>query len=219
LKDWWRRVRPALVSGLIFRLARLIGSTLRITTVHEEALEGLPAYIICGFHGRSFVAANYWRNRGFWVIISQSRDGEIQKTVFERFGFQIIRGSTGRGGVRAALEGVRVLKQGGKMAITPDGPRGPSGVVQGGVMLMAQKSGAALVPIGISSKPWLRAKSWDRYIVPAPFARSIMIFGDPIFVPDQANAEEVEAIRLHLEQDITRLEAEADRQIGHLASI
>lgn len=96
------------------------------------------------------------------------------------------------------------------MAMTPDGPRGPSGVVQGGVMLMAHKSGAGLVPVGISAKKAFYAKSWDKYMLPYPFSKARMIFGEPMFVPENATDEEVEAIRLKFEQEIHRLQALAD---------
>ena len=97
------------------------------------------------------------------------------------------------------------------MAMTPDGPRGPSGIVQGGVMLMAQKSGAALVPVGIAAKPCWRAPSWDRYMFPFLFSRAVFLFGDPIYVPESATDEVVESIRLELEKQIHAKEAEAQK--------
>jgi len=114
------------------------------------------------------------------------------------------------------VEAIRALKDGGTMAMTPDGPRGPSQEVQGGVMLMAQKSGAALIPVGISATRRLLAKSWDRYLVPLPFSRALLIAGDPIFVPKTASEEEVEAIRLKLQEEINRLEEVAERECGHV---
>lgn len=214
MKDWWRRVRPNIAGGLIFNFVRLTGRTLKIKAVNYEKIQALDCgKIICGWHGKSFVATSFWRGQGVWVIISQSRDGEIQNRIFQRLGFKVIRGSTGRGGVRAAVEGIKVLKEKATMAITPDGPRGPSGVVQGGVMLMAQKSGAALVPIGISARPRVLAKSWDRYMIPGPFAKAVMIFGEPLYVPKDATEEQVEAIRLNLEVEINRLEKFAEDYI------
>ncbi|MGC5340985.1 DUF374 domain-containing protein, partial [Escherichia coli] len=77
----------------------------------------------------------------------------MQNRVFTHLGFKVIRGRTGRGGVRAAVEAIKTLRSGATMAMTPDGPRGPSAVLQDGVIFMAQKSGAALVPVGISARP------------------------------------------------------------------
>lgn len=159
--------------------------------------------------------ANYFRNRRFWVIISNSNDGDIQDRVFRSLGYQSIRGSTGRGGVRAALEGVRKLKEGGVMAITPDGPRGPSKEVQGGVMLMAQKSGSCLVPVGIDAKSKkVFEKSWDQYFIPLPFSKAAMVFGEPIPVPEKMTEAEAEAIRLHLQEEINRLDVVATQIVN-----
>ncbi len=203
------------MSDLLYLIVRSIGMTLRIRTENFAAVKALPGgCVISGWHGRSFVAANFFRGKGMWVIISHSRDGDIQNRIFSRLGFKTIRGSTGRGGVRAAIEAIKVLRDGAWMALTPDGPRGPSGVVQPGVMTMAQKSGAALVPIGISARPRWLVRTWDRYMIPWPFAKALMIFGEPMFVPKDAAPEEVESLRLALEGEIHRLEAEAERKVG-----
>lgn len=201
----------------IYLLVRLIGLTIRLKTEGWEEAQALPGgRIYLGWHGRTVLAALLFRGRGVWTIISQSRDGEMQNRIFSLFGFRTIRGSSGRGGVKAAIESIRALKQGGEMAFTPDGPRGPSGVVQGGVMLMARKSGAALVPVGVSaSRRWL-VKSWDRFMVPKPFSQGLMIFGSPLYVPADASEEEIEAVRLKLEGEMHRLEQEAERRMGHI---
>ena len=213
LKYKWRNVRPHLVNGILYGLIRLIGSTMRIQVVDAPA--SYEKTILCGWHGRTFAFANLFRNKGLWVIISQSRDGEMQARIFGRLGFQIIRGSTGRGGERALVQAIRALRNGGTMAMTPDGPRGPNGVVQDGVMVMAQKSGAALLPGGFSCKPRWVFKSWDKYNVPWPFSKGVILFGDPIFVPADADALEIERLRLQLEHEMHRLEQEAERQMGH----
>jgi lysophospholipid acyltransferase (LPLAT)-like uncharacterized protein len=192
--------------------------TLRIRMEGWDRVQSTPGgKILAGWHGRTFVAAIRFRGMGVWTIISQSRDGEMQNRIFTRFGFKTIRGSTGRGGVRAAVEAIRVLRAGATMAFTPDGPRGPSGVVQEGIMAMAQKSGAAIFPVGVSASRRKLVRTWDRYMVPGFFSRCIMIFGEPIRVPADAKPEEVERLRVQFEQEMHRLEAEAERRMGHRA--
>ncbi len=210
IKEQWRKVRPQVVRDLLYGYVRGLGSTLRVKTVNEPPLE---KSIVCGWHGRSLVFGNHFRQRGLWVVISQSNDGDIQNHIFTRLGYQTIRGSTGRNGVRALIESIRALKAGGTMAMTPDGPRGPSGVVQGGVMVMAQKSGAALIPIGITAKPRFLAGSWDHYMLPLPFAKALMIFGEPLYVPEKATVDEVEEVRLKLENEMHRLQDLAESQL------
>jgi lysophospholipid acyltransferase (LPLAT)-like uncharacterized protein len=209
LKDRWRAARPAVLSGVAFQFLCLVGRTLRF---HARDLEGRNGpLILCGWHGTTFGFAYHFRNRGAWVIISHSKDGDIQASIFRRLGYQIIRGSTGRGGIRAAVEGIRSLKEGGIMALTPDGPRGPSGVVQSGVMLMAQKSGAKILPIGTGYSRKLVVNTWDRYCVPWIFSRVHVVAGPELSVPADASEEELERLRVELEQAIHRTQAAADR--------
>jgi lysophospholipid acyltransferase (LPLAT)-like uncharacterized protein len=189
--------------------------TLRLEIVGFERFDQSGhGQIFCGWHGQSFIAANFLRNRGAWVIVSHSRDGEMQNRIFRRFGFQVIRGSTGRGGERALVEAIRVLKANGEMAITPDGPRGPSQVVQGGVLLMSKKSGAWLVPVGLSARPCTFVNSWDRYMVPWFFSKAVFMFGEPIVVPPDADEETLEAKRLELEIAIKAIQDAADARVG-----
>lgn len=208
------RVKKKVAATIAIALIRGVSSTLRLKVEGwEQYQDSDEKLIFCGWHGKSFIFANQFRKRGYWVIISNSNDGDIQDMVFRALGFRTIRGSTGqgRGGIKAALQGVKALKEGGTMAITPDGPRGPTKVVQGGVMLMAKKSGAKLVPVGISAERAWYAKSWDSYMIPKPFSRAKMIFGAPLSVPEKASEEEVESIRLEFEREIERL----DQIAGH----
>jgi lysophospholipid acyltransferase (LPLAT)-like uncharacterized protein len=216
VKQWWRNVRPYVLSGLAFLVARALSATWRIRAVGWDEVRGRPGgKVLAGWHGRTFVAAAFFRGQGVWTIISHSKDGEMQDRIFRRFGFKTIRGSTGRGGAMAAAESIRVLRAGALMAFTPDGPRGPSGVVQPGILLMAKKSGAALVPVGVSAdRRWL-VRTWDRYMVPKPFAQCVMEFGEPMSLPPDSSEEEVEEFRVRFEQEIRRLEAEAERMAGH----
>ncbi|MFZ4507483.1 MAG: lysophospholipid acyltransferase family protein [Fimbriimonas sp.] len=209
MKHWWRRVRPNFIPKVMYWIVRIVVSSMRVRAEGLEKSDSFPARIYCGWHGKSVLFGHYFRNRGLWVLVSHSNDGEMQARIFRRLGYRVIRGSTGRGGVKALIEAIRVLREGGSMAMTPDGPRGPSGIVQPGVVSMAQKSGAALVPVGISARPCRYASSWDRYMAPLPFGRGLMIFGDPILVPANATAEEFEACRKQLEDRIHELEAEA----------
>ena len=216
MKKWWRIARHKIVPPFAYVFARVLGSTIKIKVEGYEQYKGHDTgQIFVGWHGRTFVPAIFFRGRGVWTIISQSLDGEMQNKIFSWFGFKTIRGSTGRGGARAAVESIRVLKKGGTMAFTPDGPRGPSGVVQGGVMLMAKKSGAALVPVGISASRRWNLPTWDRYMFPKPFAKCLMMFGNPIYLSKDASEEEVEVARLKLEKATHKIQAESDEKMGH----
>lgn len=215
LKQAWRNVRPAVLAPAVFAVARLIGLTLRIEARGLRPATPGQGRVLAGWHGRTFAAASFFRGQGVYTIISQSKDGDMQDRIFRWFGFRTIRGSTGRGGVQALRESIAVLAQGATMAFTPDGPRGPSQVVQAGIVAMAKRSGAELVPVGVSAdRRWL-APTWDRYMVPKPFARCLMVFGEPFTVPPDADEAEMEGARLRLQEEMSRLEAQAEAELGH----
>jgi lysophospholipid acyltransferase (LPLAT)-like uncharacterized protein len=206
------------LGGAVYGIVRTIFATLRLKC--ENLDRALPSngrgVILVSWHGRSMIPAVVFRNRGYWALISLSRDGELQNNIFSRCGFRIIRGSTGRGGIRGALQMARRVQEGGVLTFTPDGPRGPTHKVQPGVILMAQKSGAPIVPIGVSSSSRWLIKSWDSYMIPKPFARASMILGDPIYVPPKITEEERAQLCERVEIAINALECEAERRCGHL---
>lgn len=213
-----RDKRAARLGFLVWLLARTIGLTLRVQRVHwerlEEAVHRGTGAIVVTWHGRSLIAANIFRHRDYWALISLSRDGEMQNHIFRRFGFQTVRGSTGRGGVRAVLQLTRKISEGGVLTFTPDGPRGPSGVVQQGTVFLAQRSGCPVVPIGISAWPRKLVHSWDRYMVPAPFAKCAMVIGEPITVPSELDDDGKARVALQIGAAISECEAEAERLVG-----
>jgi lysophospholipid acyltransferase (LPLAT)-like uncharacterized protein len=215
----WQERRRSWLSFAIYLLARVIYSTLR---VRVEGIDRLPpsgqGSILVSWHGRTLIPANLLRNRGYWALISLSRDGELQNLILRRAGFQTVRGSTGRGGIRGALQMARKVREGGTLAFTPDGPRGPTHKVQLGVILMAEKSGAPIIPVGISaSSRWLLTRSWDSYLIPKPFARAYVLFGDPIFIPPGLDEAGRAARAREVEVAINRLECLAEQRAGFAA--
>lgn len=206
------------VSFLIYWFARLTALTVRMRVVGEDRVwaiqEAGQGVILVTWHGRTLLPIARFRNWGYWALISTSRDGEYQNRIFQRFGFRTVRGSTSaRGAVQAALTMTKHLKAGATLAFTPDGPRGPSHEVKPGAVFMAQKSGAVIVPVGISAFPRRLAHSWDQYMVPAPFARAVWIYGDPISIPADATSEEQEQWAVRLGAAISALEAQAELEV------
>ena len=200
----------------IYYVSRLVYATLRLKMENADRFEPQAGAIFVTWHGRTLIPATYLRQRGYCALISLSRDGEIQNNFFQLLGYQTARGSTGRGGIRGALQMARRVKEGGVLVMTPDGPRGPTHKVQLGVILMAEKSGAPIIPVAVSAdRRWLM-KSWDAYMLPKPFARVPLLTGEPILVPPNLN----ESGRLHyaalVEVALNRLEREAERRAGHL---
>jgi lysophospholipid acyltransferase (LPLAT)-like uncharacterized protein len=214
--------RPAwkvtLLSFLVWLTARTIYSTLRIRTElsagFREVMNTGEGAILVIWHGRTLIAANHFRRRGWWALISLSRDGEIQNSIFKRFGFQTIRGSTGRGGVKAAIQLARKVKEGGVLAFTPDGPRGPTHRVQQGTIFLAQRSGRPIIPFGISANPRKLLPTWDSYLIPYPFSRAAIVCGEPIYVAADADEEAQARFTVILENELNKMEQRAESLVG-----
>lgn len=176
-----KRVRRAVALG--GPLIRALASTWRFEEVNAAPWRALRAarspFIFALWHGH--LLAQTWLRRGedITVMISEHRDGEIIARLVESWGYRTVRGSTSRGAGRALLGMVREIQSGKEFAITPDGPRGPAGVAQGGVLLASARSGAPIVTMRSEvSRAW-RLGSWDRFMIPKPFATVRVTYGDP----------------------------------------
>jgi lysophospholipid acyltransferase (LPLAT)-like uncharacterized protein len=138
----------------------------------------------------------------------------MQNGIFRRFGFRTIRGSTGRGGARAAVECARILQNGDTFVFTPDGPRGPSQKVQKGILWLAQKGNAAIIPAGASARPRKLFRSWDRYLIPLPFAGGVIVVGEPMRIPPEVGEDAFEEYGAALEKRLNELQARAEQEMG-----
>jgi lysophospholipid acyltransferase (LPLAT)-like uncharacterized protein len=199
-------------------LIGLLGRTWRIERFGEEHHPGSAGkrrnVIYAFWHGRLLPLTFTHRNQRIQILISRHSDGEIIRRITDKLGFGSVRGSTGKGGGRAILQMVRKGKEGLDLAITPDGPRGPREKAQGGVVRIAQRSGLLVLPLSsASSRGWI-LKSWDRFRIPAPFARVAVGYGPPIAVPRELTSEGAEALRDEVERGIARCTEEADRRAG-----
>ena len=162
--------------------------------------------ILCFWHNRilgitlSFLRRYPKRERpGVTVLTSPSRDGEILARVVGALGMGSVRGSSSRRGSRALLELVRIIRNGGDMAITPDGPRGPRYSLGPGVILLAQTTGAAILPTHASFSRCLRMKTWDGFIIPLPFSTISVRIDEQMIIPQNLSESEFEQARKNLE--------------------
>ncbi len=197
---------------------RALFATLRVKLEQEENLNerltaGQPV-IMVSWHNRLLTEMSTMSPYRPLVMISQSRDGRRIAELSSRFGYRPVRGSSSRGGARALLQMVRELRSGGVGGHLVDGPRGPVGVIKPGLILMAQRSGAAIVPTYFASARRWCAPSWDRMELPYPFTRVIGRFGPAIDVPRELSDEAAEQLRLDLEKEMEREYALLDARVG-----
>ena len=152
-----------------------------------------------------FILRRFLPNRHGAALISASRDGDLLTDAIERFGYNVVRGSSSRMGATALLQLENILAGGGDVVITPDGPRGPAYELGQGIVFLAQKTGAAVVPINMEYSSCWRFKSWDRFILPRPFSKIQVIFGQPHRVAKTTTAEEFEIERARLQSAMMAL--------------
>ena len=165
-------------------------------------------------HGRLLAAGVAFQNLGIGIMSSHHTDGEIIHRVVRKMGYVTVRGSTTRGGSRALLELSR-LDSKVPLALTPDGPRGPEGRLQDGFALLASKTGRAIIPAGIAAAPCIRLKSsWDRMVIPLPFARVQVVLAEPIVLPPDLSREELTASTAMVREKILEMERLAWEKVG-----
>ncbi len=192
------RVTLPLVPSLAATLVRALGTTLRLRVAGTEDVgrhwaPGRPL-IYAVWHGQALMVP--WLNerlrashgaRPATVLVSRSPDGEIAARYLSRFGLDTVRGSTSRGGVEAGRALVAAVRRGRDVAVVPDGPRGPSGRLQPGVVTLAALTGVPIVPLAVAARPAFRLRSWDAFMIPVPLARCAVVFGPPLAVARDAD--------------------------------
>jgi hypothetical protein len=205
-------------------LIRLLDWSWRYRQSGREHLEaGLAAgrpLVGAFLHGRSLALLRFMSrpHNGRWLsMCSKSLDGDAMARVEEALGYEVVRGSSGRDGLQAIVDMIRRVRAdpGLGSCLAVDGSRGPRGRVQGGILSLAQRTGGLILPVTLSARPAIVfRKAWDRTLLPLPFARVDVVFGELLEVPAKARGPELERLRLTLEGCLVALQAEADRLSG-----
>jgi len=198
------------------RLLALVGATILRALFLTLRLRIEDRSGILGDGGKSPVIVCFWHNRilgityafdriyprhrsGVTVLTSPSRDGEILAQLVAAFGMGSVRGSSSRRGSRALLELVRLIRDGRDIAVTPDGPRGPRYSLGPGIVLLAQSTGARIIPVHAKFSRCFRMKTWDGFIIPLPFSEVSVTIDEALPIPGELTGEEFEEKRKNLE--------------------
>lgn len=149
---------------------------------------------------------------GMHVLVSRHGDGQLIGAIMRRFGVGLVHGSSARGGAqRGGAAGLRallaVLAAGDQVVITPDGPRGPPRQPARGVAQLAALAGVPILPVAAQTTRGRPLPTWDRMVLPLPFARGALVCAPPIRVPREGWADSLPAIAAALDQAA----GEADR--------
>ena len=201
-------LRSKTFAHLVYGLIRLYSATLRLKVVNEKPwqnhLENGGKVLICTWHQQFFSLIRHFKTYQPYrpsLMISQSADGDLIAAVANYSGWHTARGSSSRGGRTALSQMIECINRTGLAAHILDGPRGPAGIVKGGVIKMAMDTGARLVPVYTEADKYWTFNSWDRFMIPKPFTRVTIRYGEMLPpVPPGKDPEELERHRRNLEE-------------------
>ncbi len=148
------------------------------------------------------------QHRKTCIMVSSSQDGEIISRAANAVGVETVRGSKTRGGVKASLELIKKIEtEDVNGALTIDGPRGPNRVVKKGIVEIAKVANIPIVPCVYWSpqKRFLKFKSWDSFRFPLIGTKLVMVFGDPIYLPENPTEDDIEKARKETEDTLNSL--------------
>lgn len=194
------RAAIAVLAPLAAWLIRALAVTWRVRFEGPDPFVDLPP-VGAIWHCNLFVVAGVFRDSGFTVPVSRSQDGDLIVAVMLRLGLAPPpRGSSKRGGASALRGLVRMARDEGRVvAILTDGPTGPAGVSKPGVIQLGRLAQRPIVPVAFAARPGMRFGSWDRILLPLPFARVVCRFGEPLLAARSAGSQEIEALRAELD--------------------
>ena len=220
----WRSLRDSKLSLTVLpwiagRLMRAAAATLGRTDFGRHHVESClvkgERAIVAFWHGRLLMMPFVFPGRSATILISQHRDGEYITRIAEGLGYTVVRGSATRGGARAFKQLLQCLKDGQHVAITPDGPKGPRQHVKSGVIELSRLSGMPILPVAFGAWPRTILKSWDHFLIPHPFARAVYVWGQPMYVPQDADKDAVEKCQSVLAERLDALVVEADTRAAN----
>lgn len=220
---WLLRNGPvqAAVAWLAAQYIRFVFATSRWTVLGAEhpgrlQADGKPL-IGCFWHGRMLMMPKIWTYPApMHMLISEHQDGRLIARIIRHLGIRTISGSSSRRGVAALRAMAQALVERNCVAVTPDGPRGPRMRAAPGIAMAAKLAGTPIVPVSYSSTRGVSLSSWDRFLIALPFGRGVFIWGEPVYVPPDADAEAIEAARATVEARLNELTREADRLCGRV---
>jgi lysophospholipid acyltransferase (LPLAT)-like uncharacterized protein len=212
-----RRAKAAAIAAAAYPIALSLGQTLRWRIDggehYDHLIRARRPPILALWHGRILPATLYWRGRGIVAMTSENFDGEWIARLMARFGFRAARGSTSHGGARALVQLRRELRAGHAAAFTVDGPRGPARTAQRGAVWLAGATGHPILPFHIEATSFWTAGSWDRSMVPRPFATVAISIGPPLTIEGTEDVR-VEEGRRQLEAQLSALEQRCREMLG-----
>ena len=182
------------------------------THIHEYNNPNLKPCIYAMWHANQFLVHGLEDKANTSILVSNSIDGEVIARAVEKWGFKVVRGSAGKkGAVESTMQMLTRLKNGECVGIMVDGPHGPLHKVKNGAVKLAQMSGAPIVPAHWYSpqKTFINLPSWDKMKTPLGDCKILNLYGEPIYVNENATDEELSEAKENIRTQLLNLEAKA----------
>lgn len=182
------------------------------THIHEYNNPNLKPCIYAMWHANQFLVHGLEDKANTSILVSNSIDGEVIARAVEKWGFKVVRGSAGKkGAVESTMQMLTRLKNGECVGIMVDGPHGPLHKVKNGAVKLAQISGAPIVPAHWYSpqKTFINLPSWDKMKTPLGDCKILNLYGEPIYVNENATDEELSEAKENIRTQLLNLEAKA----------
>jgi len=220
INKWYDPILFRILIPIFSLFVRLLYISCRVVRLEGEENEKKAIeisgdrVIYASWHQRLFYQIHRLRRRRITVMISQSRDGEYIARLVNWLGLRDVRGSSTRGGVDALKDLVRSIRNGSNGGMIPDGPTGPAREAKIGTIILSRMTGAPIIPISWGADRCWVFNSWDRFMIPKPFARISYCYGEPIFVPRSAKTPEMEELRKILDERLNDITRQCDDVFG-----
>jgi lysophospholipid acyltransferase (LPLAT)-like uncharacterized protein len=192
----------------------LLCKSLKVTFKNKEVINNLENqnknFVLAFWHGQMLLAWYLHRNKYFTALISKSKDGDLLEKILKHWNYNVVRGSSSKGGDVALGIMVDYARNNESVVITPDGPRGPINRMKAGAVITAKKSKIPLVLVGIGYNKKRILKSWDKFEIPKFFSVAKAVYSDPIYVNSDLSFPETSEIILNCERKLNELQVEAN---------
>jgi lysophospholipid acyltransferase (LPLAT)-like uncharacterized protein len=214
IKQYGNQLKIKLLGTFGYWILSAIGKTLRWHVINWENIDSVyknrKRIILAFWHGRIFATSYYFRNRGIVVLTSQHRDGDYIAKIIQNLGYGVARGSSSKGSHGATKEALRALQQGNDVGFAIDGPRGPKYKIKPGATYLAWKTGNPVVPFHVAVKKKWIMPSWDKFQIPKPFTRAVLIIGAPIYINSETSKDKMAEYEQELQDALDTLRLKGD---------
>lgn len=214
IKEIKQKILRNLGNIFLHSIINVLCKSVKVNRINYSVIEKLliekQNFVLAFWHGTMLVPWYFHRGQNFSALISQSKDGRLLANSLLKWGYQVTRGSSHKGGKEALETLLENSKQNFSIAITPDGPTGPPRVMKAGAVVTAQRSGIPLVLCGVACNKKYTFNSWDKFEVPKFFSKVVMKYSDPVIVDENLNREETSKIIEQCDVKLNQLQKDAN---------